>query len=312
MRAPLALVALIGCRSTPPPPAAPLTNRPAAAPTEVLEQAPADLSTELKVSYGEPTPPPAAPDLTGTWQSACLPGATAGTSTRLTFTVAAGSLTLDVDAFVDPACARHEAVLRTQGPFVLGAGLGGGAWETTFTFAQRTLIVDDAAAVRRYARLCQIPKGKLRPGRPADLLAVGCPGLAVHPVARCPGDHDRVAVVGDELRFGVRPPSNELCTPAERPTQLETRLAIQPAIPPTGVPECDAYLRTMARMARCGTLPEASRAALRDALTAAATSMAGATTGTTAGTTPVAAQMSAACLQADQATAQTMASLNCP
>lgn len=310
MRAPFALLALVGCRSTPPPPAAPLTNRPVGAPTEVREQPSADLATEVKVSR-EPSPPPVAPDLTGVWQSACLPGATAGTSTRLSFTVAGPDLTVDVDAFTDPACATHEAVLRTHGPFALGADLGG-AWEATFTFAQRTLIVDDAAAARRYARLCQIPKGKLRPGQPADLLAVGCPGLAVHPVARCPGDHDRVAVVGDELRFGVRPPTNELCTPAQRPTRLETRLAIQPMIQPTGIPECDAYLRTMARMARCGALPASSREALRNALAASAGALSGTTPATTAGTTPVAAQMATACLQADQATSQSLASIPCP
>jgi hypothetical protein len=307
VRAPLVLVALIACRSSAPsPPAEPLANRPLA---DHVPAAPADLVEEVEYQrVEEPAPPPpVAPELTGAWRSACLPGVDAGTSLQLTIAGTATSLTLTVDAFTDAGCLRHEAALRTHGPFAVGAATGDGAWETTWTFAQRTLVVDDAAAARRYARLCAIPRGKLRPGKPADLLAVGCRGLGVYPVARCPGDHDRVAIVVGELQFGVRPPTNDLCTPAARPTQLDAGRAFQLYVPPTGVPACDAYLRALQRMAQCSSLPDDARAALRNGLHAASSSFLAMTQAQV-----VPAQVAATCQQAEQAMLQTLASLPCP
>lgn len=303
----LALVAAACGRSAHAPPPAP-SNTPAPAPAPAPTAAAAAREVDAPTLVEAPAPelpPPSPPYLAGTWASACMPGATPGTSTQLTATITDATWILAVDAFHDPACSKHAAQLRTEGAYALGAPSSGvaDAWEVRVEFARRTLVVDDAATAKALSRTCKLG-ARPRPKRPVDVLARGCPGLHVHPVATCAADHDLVALVDGALQLGVRPPDNDLCTPARRPTALAPALALALAGPPTGMPLCDAYYRRSVDIAGCAAIPLDTKRAMTEARAAMITAAA-------AMTPAQRVQMEPACQAATDALDAALAAMGC-
>lgn len=302
----LALIAACGRSAHAPPPAPSNTPAPTVVEPEPVAL-PAPSLGDDRPAPEEPPPPPSPPYLVGAWASACMPGATKGTSTQLTATITDTAWVLAVDAFRDPACRKHAAQLRTEGGYELVApsSVVAGAWDARVDFAQRTLTVDDAATAKAMAKTCRLG-ARPRPKQPVDVLARGCPGLRVHPVATCAADHDVVALVGGALQLGVRPPDNDLCMAARRPTALAptAALALALALPPQGAPQCDAYYRRTVDFAACPALPLDTKRAMAEARAAM---MAAA-----AGMTPAQrVQMEPACQSATDALTSALASIGC-
>ncbi|MBK7074844.1 MAG: hypothetical protein IPH44_21345 [Myxococcales bacterium] len=153
----LALIAACGRSAHAPPPAPSNTPAPTVVEPEPVALPAPPLGDEQPAPE-EPPPPPSPPYLVGAWASACMPGATKGTSTQLTATITDTAWVLAVDAFRDPACRKHAAQLRTEGGYELVApsSVVAGAWDARVDFAQRTLTVDDAATAKAMAKTCRL------------------------------------------------------------------------------------------------------------------------------------------------------------
>jgi hypothetical protein len=161
-----------------------------------------------------------AADLAGDWTSGCFDPGT-GQGTRLDFDLTASDWGIDYQVFGDAACAVPFLTVRIEGPYTLGApsALVEGARDGEFAFTSKTVTPHsaDAAGFLESAYGCGYPG--FAEGVAADL-ADGCPGLGQQPLSTCDRDYDIVWLDGDELRFGLRPADNDMCTEDRRPTEL--------------------------------------------------------------------------------------------
>jgi hypothetical protein len=157
-------------------------------------------------------------DLAGTWASACTdPGS--GQAFRLSFDIKPTTWTLAYEVFADAACAAPLLVVNIDGPYEITgpSNVVPTAREARFGFAHKTVTPLSDGAVGFLPQACG--GGTYVVGTPTDI-AAGCPGLGAYPIATCPADFDIVARDGDQLRFGQRPPDNNMCTADKRPTSL--------------------------------------------------------------------------------------------
>lgn len=209
--------------------------------------------------YDEPyvPPPPTPPNLEGSWVGACEPGTK--DSKKLAFVFTATRWDVTIEQYADTTCSKRTTKIAIGGPYVFGeqSTTVAGAWNGVFSFDTRDVTTDDAKTAKALGKTCGIKK--LKAGATVSLLDKGCAKLGWKPLADCAGEHDIVALDGMNVRFGVRPADNDLCTEAKRPTALDTSHAIALVWPTTGVPECDEFYKSLDALANCPNLPADAR-----------------------------------------------------
>ncbi len=138
---------------------------------------------------------------------------------RRLFTFDAGSWTLDFTFGLDPALESPVFRFRTGGDYRIEGPSQAvpGAWQAVFDEDRKLLTLltgDEGLAEAMGLAACG-----LVPGVETDISQTGC--ASWRPVADCPEDHDLLAMEPNgDLRFGVRPADNDMCTAARRPTAL--------------------------------------------------------------------------------------------
>jgi hypothetical protein len=201
-------------------------------------------------------PPPVAPDIVGTWATACAPRhGKSDEFVTMTFVNTADHWDVVFAIFGDKACAKRKSMIHLAGAYTIGAQSTTvpGAWEGNFTFEARDITADDAKNAKAIGKLCGIKK--MKPGKAVDIYQKGCAKMGLQPVAACGGDYDLVALDGDRVEFGVRPADNDMCTAEKRPTALDTAGAAGYQWPKSGIAVCDEMLGMYSGYARCQALP---------------------------------------------------------
>ena len=136
-----------------------------------------------------------------------------------TFTFGDGAWTLDFTLALDPDMQASVFRFRTHGTYeVLRASASvDGAYDALFREDRKllTLLTTDPGLIQAFG----FAECGLEPYVEKDISAAGCSGWK--PVAECSEDHDLLALTPDGgVRFGVRPPDNDMCTADRRPTAL--------------------------------------------------------------------------------------------
>lgn len=142
-----------------------------------------------------------------------------GTYGTRVFTFDQGTWTLTFTLALDPAMQQPVFVFRTVGTYTVGekSPTVAGAYHALFTERQKfvTLKTADQKLAQGFGlAACGFTKDVEQ-----DISARGC--ALWKPVAECGADYDLLALgPKGQLYFGLRPPDNDLCTAARRPTKL--------------------------------------------------------------------------------------------
>ena len=134
------------------------------------------------------------------------------------FVFANGQWMLIFTHALDPAMTMRTFQFRTGGGYSVGDASPQvpGAYRTAFAedWKHVTLLATDPGLIAAMG----MADCALTPNLETDISAPGC--AAWRPVADCGTDHDLLALDASGLRFGVRPPDNDMCTPDKTPTAL--------------------------------------------------------------------------------------------
>lgn len=119
--------------------------------------------------------------------------------------------------YADAACSRTLFVVRTSGPYRLGATVAGRpqARAVDVIFEKRFLTIE---APEMLARVANCGRGNWQVGVQQDISDTAC--LVFKSKAQCGADYDIVTIADGVLFPGLRTP--DMCTPAGRPTELQT------------------------------------------------------------------------------------------
>lgn len=155
--------------------------------------------------------------LHGTWAS---PGAEpwyGGYGVR-EFVFAEGRWSLTFVHALDPEMTRRTFQFRTGGAYRVRAPSEAvpGAWRTVFDEEWKRLTLLTPSP--ELAEAMGVADCGLTVNLEADIGETGC--AKWRSVAECGEDHDLLALSADGLRFGVRPPDNDMCTADRTPTAL--------------------------------------------------------------------------------------------
>lgn len=170
---------------------------------EATAEDPASALRALSGTYADPAPYAYGPQAFG----------------HRTFTFDEGRWTLRFTLGLDPKLERPVFSFRTHGTYrVLEASAEvPGAFEALFTEDAKFVTLETSEA--ELAEAFGLAGCGLVPGREKDVSVSGCAGWK--PVAVCNEDHDLLALTPEGgVRFGVRPPDNDMCTADKRPTAL--------------------------------------------------------------------------------------------
>jgi hypothetical protein len=138
---------------------------------------------------------------------------------RRTFTFDRGAWTLDFTLALDPKFEVPAFRFRTSGSYTVEGASPRvtGAYEATFREEKKllTLLSSDPKIAEGFG----FAACGMKVGVEKDVSVEGCSGWK--PVATCGADYDLLALTAEGgVRFGVRPPDNDMCSPARRPTEL--------------------------------------------------------------------------------------------
>jgi len=164
----------------------------------------------------------APPDIRGFWEhDACVVQEREGrrTGSRSAFAFFDREWGLVFTQYADEDCRVRvsTAVMRgtyeSTGPSTSVPG----AYETTFRFSYRGLVVFDEVLLATVRASCEPGSWKLEEER--EVTARGC--LWLESLEACAQEYDLVAVDGRSLRLGERPlAGRNLCAPERRPTRV--------------------------------------------------------------------------------------------
>lgn len=155
--------------------------------------------------------------LRGTWASPSVEPWHGGHGLR-EFVLADGRWSLTFTHALDPLMTQRTFQFRTGGAYRVQepSDVVPGAWRTVFDedWKRLTLLTPSP----ELARAMGMADCGLTVNLEADIGETGCAGW--RPVAECGEDHDLLALSADGLRFGVRPPDNDMCADDRTPTAL--------------------------------------------------------------------------------------------
>jgi hypothetical protein len=155
--------------------------------------------------------------LRGTYESTGAEPWYGGFGTR-EFVFSDGSWSLTFIHALDPEMTQRTFQFRTGGTYEVGAPSDTvpGAFRTRFgeDWKHLTLLTPDAGLAKAFG----MGDCGLTVNLEADISETGC--AAWRPVAVCGADHDLFALDDTGLRFGVRPPDNDMCAEDKTPTAL--------------------------------------------------------------------------------------------
>ncbi len=162
-------------------------------------------------------PQAALASLSGTWESVAPEPWYGGFGWR-EFVFRDGRWSLTFTHALDPEMTMRTFQFRTGGGYdVRGESPAvPGAYQTVFAedWKHVTLLTEDAGL----AAAMGMGECGLTPNLEADISETGCGGWK--PVSACGEDHDLFALEETGLRFGVRPPDNDMCDASKTPTAL--------------------------------------------------------------------------------------------
>jgi hypothetical protein len=157
--------------------------------------------------------------LAGTYRSSAAEDWGRGSYGTREFGFNEGRWSLRFTLALDPQMRSKVFEFRTQGHYVVGAA------SKTVPGAFDALFTEDAKYVTLHTSDPQLAAAfglaacGLQPGVESDISVAGC--AVWKPVAVCREDHDLLALDAQGgLRFGVRPPDNDMCSAQKRPTAL--------------------------------------------------------------------------------------------
>ena len=161
----------------------------------------------------------ALPRLDGRWQSPAAEDWGRGAFGTRSFTLRDGRWTLRFVLALDKDMKAPVFAFSTRGTYDVLAPSRAvpGAHDAVFReeVKEVTLLTPDKGLAEAFG----LAACGLKPNVPTDISATGC--ALWKPVSVCGEDHDLLALdTQDRLYFGVRPPDNDMCTPARRPTRL--------------------------------------------------------------------------------------------
>jgi hypothetical protein len=134
------------------------------------------------------------------------------------FVFSDGNWSLTFNHALDPDMTLRTFQFRTGGSYTVGPESDAvpGAFRTVFRedWKHLTLLAPDPATVQAFG----MADCGLTPNLETDISASGC--AAWRPVADCGEDHDLLALDATGLRFGVRPPDNDMCSASKTPSAL--------------------------------------------------------------------------------------------
>ncbi len=181
---------------------------------------------------GAAAPPPPSgdagttpPSLAGHWVSDCIASEAADGSTsysQLDFDLADARWTLDYVVHGAPDCSAPLMTVHVDGPYALErpSDTVAGAWEARFAFDTKT-VRPEVDAMRDFLNgLDGCGSAPFATGVAQSVYESGCPTLGQYPMSRCQADYDLVKLDGSDLRFGMRPADNDMCSADKRPTAL--------------------------------------------------------------------------------------------
>lgn len=142
------------------------------------------------------------------------------------FTFSKGKWTLKFTLALDPGMKNQVFVFRTFGTYkVLDQS-------ATIANTFNALFVEDKKFVTlktgdiKLAQAFGLTQCGLQKDIEKDISVTGC--SLWKPVAECNEDHDLLSIDKDgKLYFGIRPPDNNMCSAAQRPTQLNVPVVKQ-------------------------------------------------------------------------------------
>ncbi len=159
-----------------------------------------------------------APALAGRWLSPCFDQGD-GTFAMLDFDLSDEAWSLDYRVHGDETCSSPLVTVRIEGPYTIeGRSDVDEAWDAVFGFDAKTItphaqpLVDalDGAGCGREPWAVDVTQS----------IDDGCAAFGQYPLDSCAADYDLVSRDGDTLRFGNRPPDNDMCTAERRPHEL--------------------------------------------------------------------------------------------
>lgn len=134
------------------------------------------------------------------------------------FVFADGRWSLTFTHALDPDMTMRTFQFRTGGSYAVGAPSDAvpGAYRTIFNedWKHLTLLTADPGLIEGFG----MAECGLTPNLETDISVTGC--AAWRPVEICGQDHDLLAMDETGLRFGVRPPDNDMCSADKTPTAL--------------------------------------------------------------------------------------------
>ena len=212
--------------------------------------------------YDQPyvPPPPAPPNLVGTWKSACVAHEKAFRRHEHVYTDA--RFDVRVGEFSDAACTKRTSEVHHGGTYAFGVQTlpDVNGWEANFTVDVREITADDKKSAKAIAKACGVKKLKAK--GTADIREKGCPKLAI---AACTTEYDVAAIDGDRVRLGT----GDACAVEQRPTTLDASVDIHYQWQTIGIADCDAMIAVLPRYMKCMTTQpsmQTSAGAVFDAL----------------------------------------------
>lgn len=169
-----------------------------------------------------PTGRPNSASIAGKWRSDCF-AANAQQGATTSYDLGETTWSIDYVLFEDRACTQKFLTIHVDGAYSIDApsAIVPGAYESRFEFATKTITPHVPAAASFLETADGCGRTGFASGVTTNISTDGCAGLLLPAIATCRSDYDLVARVGDELRFGMRPEDNNMCTAARRPTSLE-------------------------------------------------------------------------------------------
>jgi hypothetical protein len=249
-------------------------------------------------------PPPVPPSLVGTWRSACA--ATGKEWSRVEQVYTDTRFDVRVGTFSDKDCAKRTSEVHSAGTYAFGEQstalpASANVWNVTFTADLREITADDKKSAKALGKACGV---KLKAKGTADVLAKGCPKLAIKPAAECATEYDIAGLDGDKLRLGT----GDACAAEQRPTALDTTVDVAYQWQPIGNAECDALIAALPRVLACAMVPAEAKTGTFEAYRQMEV---GLRQGLTASDPAVVQATTDACKQGNDALAQGLASMGC-